>query len=332
MTLPIILFPFSIFIVVLYESFQKQRLSKMSLFFFVILLALFSALRNPGLADYFSYELFYYGDYVGERFEPTAKIIRRISPTLIIFFLIYALISIGLKLYAIKENSDFQLFSLLTYISTSFALHDMVQIRVSCSIGIFWIALKYLRKREFFKYSILICLCCCFHISSAVLFILPFFSSQKIRKWFWIILVFLSYLLVFFHYDMLKIVTKLLPNDNYVYVTIMTHLNSDINIYNINQLLRIVVFIYLCLYNRQLNKDDIPLLKIFGLSIISLPLLSSMPVIAYRISEMLGTVIVFLLPKIINCSKKKQVGFLFFLVVCFMLCYLNNVHNKYGII
>lgn len=330
---PLFLVPITLLFLIINENFSySAKNTKIVNFLLISILALFTAFRLPAMADYEAYALFYYGDEIGNRFEPTAKFFRSISPNLYAFFFVYAFTSIGIKLSAIKEISDYKLLSIITYLSTSFALHDMIQIRASCAIAVFWIAIKYLQEKKFFKYILLIAIACAFHLSAAIFFILPFFSSQKIHKWFWIVLIFISYALAIVHFDLINIITKLLPNDGYIFVTIMAHEDSGINIYNINQLLRIFIFVYLCLFSSCLDKKYIPLLKIFCLSIIALPLLSSLPVLGYRVSEMLGTVIVFLLPELIKCFRHKQNGYFFFLVCCFLFCYLNNVHNKYGIV
>lgn len=330
---PLFLVPITLLFLIVNEnySFSAKNTKALNLIL-IFVLALFAAFRLSSMADYEAYALFYYGDEIGNRFEPSAKVFRAISPNLYIFFFVYAFTSIGIKLFAIKEISDYRLLSIITYLSTSFALHDMIQIRASCAIAVFWFAIKYLQEKKIFKYILLIVIACEFHLSAAIFFILPFFTSQKIHKWFWIVLIGISYAMAIVHFDLVNIITRLLPNDGYIFVTILAHQDSDINIYNINQLLRIFIFIYLCLFSSRLGKKCIPLLKIFCLSIIALPLLSSLPVLGYRVSEMLGTVIVFLLPELIKCFRYKQNGYFFFLVCCFLFCYLNNIHNKYGIV
>ena len=67
-----------------------------------------------------------------------------------------------------------------------------------------------------------------------------------------------------------------------------------------------------------------------AISIISLPFFGNISVLAYRLSEMLGTVIIFLLPEIISISKNKKIGFLFFILFVGMLFFLNNIHNNFG--
>ena len=66
----------------------------------------------------------------------------------IIFLFLYAFIAITIKLYAIKENSSFHLLSIITYISTSYVLHDFIQIRVSCAIAIFLYSIKFLNNKK----------------------------------------------------------------------------------------------------------------------------------------------------------------------------------------
>lgn len=330
---PLYLIPIVVFSFLIIENFPVRNTFSVKMFFLLILfLSVFTVFRNPDLADYANYKAFYYEGFDSHRFEPTAKLIRVISPSLFLFFFFYAFISIGFKTYAIGKNSSNPIFSLITYLSTSFALHDMIQIRVSCAIGIFWISLHFLQNRQYIKYVLVNVLGCFFHISAIIFLILPFLSSKKFHSRFWIFFIPFSYVLAIIHFDFFDILAIFLPKESYVFVTIFSHKDANINIYNINQLLRIIIFIFFCVNKKRISNENLIILKIFGLSIVALPLLSSMPVVGYRISEMLGTVIVFLLPQLIICSKNKSNGYLFFIICCFMFCYLNNVHNKYGLI
>ena len=102
------------------------------------------------------------------------------------------------------------------------------------------------------------------------------------------------------------------------------------NVFNINQLIRIVVFIYFLFNLKQYDSKKYILLKVYAISIISLPFFGNISVLAYRLSEMLGTVIILLLPDIITVSKNKKVGYLLFLLFVGMLFFLNNIYNNFG--
>ena len=246
------------------------------------------------------------------------------------FLLLYAITSISIKLLAIKENSPYPLLSIITYISTSFVLHDFIQIRVSCAIGIFLYSIKFLCNKQYVKYCLCILLSIFFHKSAFIFFLFPFFNTKKFRGDFWIFLILISYVLYFLNFDFLVLFSIFIPQSNYLIVTIKNHMDTYTNVFNVNQLIRIFIFIYFLLNLKRYDSTKYILLKIYAISIILLPFLGNISVLAYRLSEMLGTVIIFLLPDIITVSKNKKVGYLLFLLFVGMLFFLNNIHNNFG--
>lgn len=321
---PFFLLPISLLLLIMNENFSvTSKLSKTVNLGLIVLFSLFATFRVSSLADYGAYEAFFRGSEIGERFEPSAKIIRALSPNVYVFFFIYAFVGVSLKLIAIRKIANYQLLSIITYLSTSFALHDMIQIRASCAIAVFWMSLRYLQARKYFSYFALILCACLFHVSAAVFFILPCFSSPKISKTIWIGLVFISYLVALSHFDFRFLLWNF-SQDVYMVATVLGHKDA-LNIFNTTQLLRMIVFLLL-LFNPRLNETLIPLLKVLGFSIIILPLLSSLSLLAYRISEMLSTVIVFLLPEVVKCFKNRQNGYMCFIMICFLFCGLNNIY------
>ena len=109
--------------------------------------------------------------------------------------------------------------------------------------------------------------------------------------------------------------------------TILMFNRNVINVFNFNQLLRILLLpILFCISTR----DNMYLLvKIYILSIISVPLLSSVPILAYRVSEMLGTVIILLIPMIYSKFRNKQLGSIFFVVVNILFFAYNVFYHDY---
>ena len=80
-----------------------------------------------------------------------------------------------------------------------------------------------------------------------------------------------------------------------------------INIFNINQLLRVSIFVILVFNSKKLIKVDTLFylkIKIYAVSLILLPLLQTFPLLSGRLSELVGTVIILLLPNIIFCFKR----------------------------
>ena len=328
---PLFFFSYIIFFIVLQQNFtNKTKTTFGVLFFLAFSLIVIATLRPKTLPDYANYKIFY--DYMGEdRFEITAKVYRYISPSFLFFLLIYAATSILLKMYAIKTNSEYVLLSVITYLSTSFLLHDMIQIRVSCAIGLFLISIKYLHEHKWLKYYFLILIACFFHITAAVFFILPLFASYKFNPFIWCVFILFSYAIYFLHIDFLSICSSFLPKGSYYFITLINHADYEgLNVFNVNQILRILIFLILTFNSKKLDSLQIISLKIFAISIIILPLFSSLSVIGFRISEMVGTIVIFVLPNIVSVFKKKQVGLLLFYIFICMFFYLNNIHTFFA--
>lgn len=286
--------------------------------------------ETAGLADYHNYfDFFNHADKVIEnRFEIAAKIIRAASPSFLIFLLAYSLFSVSLKLYTIKKISLYPLLSLITYLSTSFAQHDIVQIRISCAIAIFLFSIQFLVEKKYLTYIFLILLATCFHKSAVAFFIFLFFRTKTFHFKFWVFALLFSYLLAIFNINFLNLFALVLDEENYYYLSIIDELNQNLDLFNTNQILNIFIFLLLAFNSKKFSSYKFfpILMKVFFCSIAVYPLLKSVPIIASRFSEMLRPSIIFLLPLTVNIFKKKYVGYIFFLCLCFMLSFLNNFY------
>ena len=102
------------FTIVLSENYKKYKFSFGICCIFVLGFVLIAIFR-PGniLPDYNNYVDFYYmrGE---ERFEPSAKLFRLISPNVYVFFFWYAMVAITCKVKACCINSYLPIFSIIT--------------------------------------------------------------------------------------------------------------------------------------------------------------------------------------------------------------------------
>lgn len=300
------------------------------LFFFISFIFIIAIVVRPGyMPDYNAYYSFFSGESTSGRFEPSAKLIKIISPGFHFFLFIFALISFGLKILTIKRCSSSQLLSLVTLLSTTFVLHDMIQIRASCAIAIFLWSLQYLSERKYLKYFSCIGIACLFHYSSAIYFFIPLFSKDKISRKFWILLFIVSYGLYFIHIDLIDIAKKIIPSGTYLLGTLQYFSGQRVNIFNAGQMLKLLIFLIFIYKAKKLNRYQIICLKILGLSVIFVPLLASIAVLAFRISELLYPVIIFLLPEFINIFKSKTYSMLGFIILIVMLFFINNIYPGY---
>ncbi|WP_296689928.1 EpsG family protein [Treponema sp. UBA6852] len=325
-----------IFLTVVQENYKRTlRFSFSAFVFFLVPILCFALSRffwadAAGLADYHNYfDFFNHADKVIEnRFEIMAKVIRFFSPTFFIFLLFYSLTSITLKVYTIDKISTYPLLSLITYISTSFALHDTVQIRISCAIAIFLFSIRFLVERKYFIYILLISIAVCFHKSSAAFFVFLFFRKKSFNPAFWILALVVIYFSAFLNINFIKLFLLVLGEDNYYYLSIISDMNQNLDLFNVNQLINIFIFLLLAFNSRKfMSYKFFPIfMKIFFCSIAVYPLLNSVPIVASRFSEMLRPSIIFLLPLVINIFRQKWVGYIFVICICLMLSFLNNFY------
>ena len=109
-------------------------------------------------------------------------------------------------------------------------------------------------------------------------------------------------------------------------------LDSDINIFNTLHLLRCITCLFL-LYN--LNKiaiySNISILwvKIYTISLVSLVVFSDVPVIAFRVSELLQVVEIVLIPTLVLIPSYRSIGKYMAIVFGASLLFINTFYNNF---
>jgi len=300
-----------------------------------VVLFLIAGFRGAGVdRDYLTYVNLYHniGKLTILSVEPTFIIISDfvkyvLFNNVVFVFVIYAIMAISLKLYAIKQLSDFYFFSVLVYFSNFFILQELTQIRVGIAAGILLLCIKPLYDRNLRKFLILSILAFLFHYSAIVVFPLWFFSKKSFQKIIYLSLISISYILYFLHFDFVGLL-KFIPIDilqvridKYI-MAVNTGLisKSNINVFSSIQILRIFMLVLITLnvdIIKEKNKYIYILLKVYVFALISLVLLSSVPPIAFRISDLLLITEIILIPNIIYIFKPSLLGKL--VVFCFSL-------------
>lgn len=331
---------FILLLIILQENYTlKFKLSTPLIFVFSFLLIILAVIRPSNLPDYGAYYDFYtHSNPVHENFEFFSHLIRNISPSWYIFLFLFAFISIILKFYAIKINSDKHILAILTYISTTLVLHDFIQIRASCAIALIWVALFYLNKCKYFQYFILIILASLFHVSAIIFFPLFFLKSKKFNKLFWIGLIFISYFFAIFNIDLIHYLLLFLGNFGHIGKKLTTYYElaqmsaftqGYVNIFSIHQLLKIFLIIILLSNINKLNDKTKLFFKIYILGCCCLPLFHNVTAIAMRFAELLTSVVVFLLPEILTLFRKRSFGYVVFLFYIMAFYFLNVIYPNY---
>lgn len=250
------------------------------------------------------------------------------------FFLLYAILGVGIKVYALSKLGRGFLLALVIYILLYYALHDLTQIRVGVASGLFLLSLFYLEddKKKAFVLQFVAIL---FHYSAIIGLLTLLLSPTKINKWFWASAVLISVSVSKFMTQGFVLATAdFMPDaistkiNNYINILNLKGIFMDFNQYNFFYLGCVFIFfVGLFLINRNKNKDIalfILATKILALMLISYYLLAPVPVMAGRISEFFGIVLIVYLPMVANFIKPRWFGILSVMVfICIHAVRLN---------
>lgn len=279
---------------------------KWGILIFMILLVIF---RPDTMPDYQEYITAY--QIKTERFEPFYQLLYNVLHFLaqpyIVFFIIMACLTVGLKWYAIIKISNFPFLSLLVWISQILIIQDMIAVRAALAASILlWILwFKYKQKSLWMWLSIFSAIVC--HYSALLFLIIPFLSVEKSRKVLYLCLLGASaYLAVlgfsitdFFNFIAIEAVENL--NDVY-------QGQHEANAFNMSQVLRCVICVVLWLkidYLRSI-KNILPIyLKIYTLGCIIFFLSWKLVSVAFRLGELCWVSEIILYPYLMYiCGRK----------------------------
>ena len=312
-------------------SKQEQRVKSMGLTLVLIwiILTFIATFRPENMSDRENYLDFWNG-WEGGRFEigftTITDIIRIISTNNYWFLFVFAALSISLKLFAIKRITNLFWASLLIYVANMFILHDMIQMRCAVASGLLLHAVYYLVNHDSKRFFITFILAFLFHYSSLIILPLFLLDVKRINKYFYIGLIFVSYMIgpIF----PIESFIQMLPIEGVqsLWAVYENTVDDEINIFNAMQLGRIAICLFLLINIDKIfyhNKYAILLVKIYATSIVTLVLFSSVPVIAFRVSELYQVVEIVLIPMAMyalrgNVYFKRTILFIIGLAFLFM--------------
>lgn len=336
----ILLFLF-IFLIIISIIDTKNIYFNLSVFyFFTFILFSICAFRPSGIdRDYETYVSAFNGDNISNAiFEPSFIFISYIVTTFfksntIYLFIIYALLGVVIKSFAIKKIANFYVISLLLYFSYFFTLHEMTQIRIGAACSIFLLSIPSLYNRNIYKYFIYVILAITLHFTAILLVFLWFIDYKKLNKYSWVFIMifsmligiifksFITYIFENFNFGLLQNKILAYQNDN----------NSTINIFNIWMLTRISLILFL-IYKSDIliknNKYSFLLIKIYIISISSYYILSFNPAFAGRVNDMLGIVEIILFPMLIFLFTPKILPKFLLFIIASMFLFLNLYYLK----
>lgn len=267
---------------------------KMCLWIILWIFLIYVSVNKPdSIPDYAVYKEIFENikDGIPIIYEPTFIWISRGVNDFTALLLIYAIIGIGLKLISIKQLSPDKTLSLLCYVSLTYILQDVVQIRAGIASAIFLISIYYLCGYKKNIYCTLILIASLFHFSSVILFCFVFFNQNKIDIQYWAWLLCAIFVMSLFNISLGSVLMKMPIDSLAIY---KNYLNAENNM-SVGLLLYVRIFIaFAILLNiykiKRLFPCAIIYLKIYIVSILLLPLFNSLPFVGGRLNELVGVV------------------------------------------
>lgn len=334
-------------ILAFFEDYIKPEI-KFSIFISLglalILLAGFKDIYAVNDAENYEYTYQHFDDpYLAKGIEYSylifSKLLNKLSSDAHYIFILYAIIGITIKFIAIKLNTPNILFlSLIVYLSNFYILHELTQIRAGVASGCSLLVIYFTAKNNL-KYALLtICIALFFHYSSLVLIVIPFIYKgylNKTKRWILLGLIPVGYIMHFVGMDISTLMCSLpVVGDKISLYKEMQDLGiagDEINVFNMTFLIKIAIFLYLIIFYDTIylfNERITLYLEVQIISILSFLMLSSFPVLAFRVSELFGVVEILLTPMIGYTIKQKSIGKLIPITISVAILFLNIFYLK----
>lgn len=326
-----------------FKYFRVRNLCYWTTGIFLIGFAIFCRKYSP---DYSTYLLAYqeiimgYDSAMEYSFAWISRFVEIVFGDSIGVFVVYALLGISLKLWAINKLTELDFLSVAIYLSCYFMLHDMIQIRAGVVSGLLLLSIRPAYDRNYKLFFGLVAIACIFHYSAVALFVLWFVSGRSIKRWFWLVLLAIVYSLNFFNIGPSTYLGNLdleIANVRIAsyYQALQNVQRVEVNVFNPAQLLRCCLFLFLLWKIRLIhehNKYAYILIKIFLLGLCCLVFFSAIPVIAYRFSELFLIVEIILYPLICYVFVNKNLGKVIPIIIgmCFLIIYYMKFYMGYG--
>ncbi|NWK43821.1 EpsG family protein [Ralstonia pickettii] len=232
-----------------------------------------------------------------------------------------AIAGVSAKLVGIRRCSQFFWLSVAVYISKYFALHEMAQVRAGIAAGIFLFSIPLLQRRAMFKYTLCILIASAFHQSALAYLLLYPIGKITYRKFTPLATLAAGGLI----FSILNVNGALLSLASTHFPKINTYLDllsageySEIHIFNTEIVLKILIWSVLAANYNKLSRNykyfDL-LFRIWTLSLILYFSMISVPVFAFRVSELLDISTIILFPALIIAFPGKIIGSLCFFTV-----------------
>ena len=294
-----------------------------------IIMILFCAFRTIGVdPDSETYEDIFKSNsnnpklLVESSFLFISEIIKNFTDDIHYLFLIYAILGITIKFYALRQLSPWYFLPLIIYFSNYFILHDFIQIRAAVASAMLLLAIKPLSEGNKKKAIVYFLIANVFHYSSLVFYPILFFSNNLSRIWKYALIAIMPVgaILFLLRLDFLSALPiPYIQEKLDMYKTLTeTGFFEEFNLKNVPLWIQYAIILYsLYFYDTILEKcPALPiLLKTTAYSMFFFFSFSSVSVVAGRFQELLGIVELALFPCVCHTFRPQFYGKI---AVCFI--------------
>ena len=314
-----------LFIVIVSLIFLEDYLGDLNKYAYwglCIIMIFFCAFRTIGVdPDSVAYEEIFKSNgndprlLVESSFLFLSEIVKGFTDDVHYLFLIYAILGITIKFYALRQLSPWYFLPLAIYFGNYFILHDFIQIRAAVASGLLLLAIKPLSEGNKKKAIVFFLIANVFHYSSLAFYPILFFSNNLSQIWKYVLIAILPIGVVLFllHYDFLSALPIPYIQEKIEMYKELVEIGrfDDLTLKNVFIWIQYAIVLYsLCFYETMLDKcPSLPLLlKITAYSMICFFALSSISVVAARLHELLGIVELALFPCVCYTIRPQYFG------------------------
>ncbi len=261
-----------------------------------------------------------------------SRLLYIVYPDVHILFILYALLGISLKFFAIRRLTPLFFLPILIYTGNFFLLHDITQIRVGIASALFLLAVKPLSEGRRLHALAYLVVAVIFHYSALALFPLLILNNNpfgQVDKILWALIIPVCFMLFFMGTDVLTTFQIPYITDKVeAYRALSENKLERESILNPFPLIKMAVFLYF-LYFADIIKDEVPsiylLVKILGCSLIAYFAFSSIKIVSMRISELYGIVELVAYPCIVFTIRPAIIGKCLVCIIAFIELYFQLI-------
>lgn len=275
-----------------------------------VVMILFTAFRPLGVdPDSANYETIFMNNENNSKLliEPSflflSQLTRFFTDDIHYLFLLYAILGVTIKFYALRDLSPWYFLPLVIYIGNYYVLHDFIQIRAGVASAMLLLAIKPLSEGNKKRAIVYFLIANVFHYSSLAFYPILFFSNNlsKIWKYALIAIIPVGAVLFMLRLDFLSILPIPYIQDKLEIYKALTERGffQELTLKKLSIWIQYAIILYSLYFYDTIHEKctALPLLlKITAYSMAFYFALSSVTVVAGRLQELLGIVELALFP------------------------------------